>query len=66
MAAFQLGKKYVFLASFYYHFSCVFLRLFLLWKLFFLFEQANVYHATKADGGELAIKVFKTSILVFK
>ncbi|KAL6177632.1 hypothetical protein ACLB2K_049157 [Fragaria x ananassa] len=29
-------------------------------------KEANVYHATKADGGELAIKVFKTSILVFK
>lgn len=28
--------------------------------------QANVYHATKADGKELAIKVYKTSVLVFK
>lgn len=28
--------------------------------------QANVYHATKADGQELAIKVYKTSVLVFK
>ncbi|KAE8787924.1 Serine/threonine-protein kinase RIO1 [Hordeum vulgare] len=29
-------------------------------------EQANVYHATKIDGQELAIKVYKTSVLVFK
>ncbi|XP_010249001.1 PREDICTED: serine/threonine-protein kinase RIO1-like isoform X2 [Nelumbo nucifera] len=29
-------------------------------------KEANVYHATKADGQELAIKVYKTSILVFK
>ncbi|XP_056171190.1 uncharacterized protein LOC115687937 isoform X2 [Syzygium oleosum] len=29
-------------------------------------EQANVYHATKSDGQELAIKVYKTSVLVFK
>ncbi|MQL94030.1 hypothetical protein Taro_026687 [Colocasia esculenta] len=29
-------------------------------------EAANVYHATKADGQELAIKVYKTSVLVFK
>jgi len=28
--------------------------------------QANVYHATKSDGSELAIKVYKTSVLVFK
>jgi RIO kinase 1 len=28
--------------------------------------QANVYHATKTDGQELAIKVYKTSVLVFK
>lgn len=28
--------------------------------------QANVYHATKSDGQELAIKVYKTSVLVFK
>jgi RIO kinase 1 len=28
--------------------------------------QANVYHASKADGQELAIKVYKTSVLVFK
>ncbi|XP_027156537.1 serine/threonine-protein kinase rio1-like, partial [Coffea eugenioides] len=27
---------------------------------------ANVYHATKSDGQELAIKVYKTSVLVFK
>ncbi|KAL2497162.1 Serine/threonine-protein kinase Rio1 [Abeliophyllum distichum] len=29
-------------------------------------KEANVYHATKTDGQELAIKVYKTSILVFK
>ncbi|GAV56566.1 RIO1 domain-containing protein [Cephalotus follicularis] len=29
-------------------------------------KEANVYHATKSDGQELAIKVYKTSILVFK
>ncbi|KAL2927132.1 Serine/threonine-protein kinase RIO1 [Bienertia sinuspersici] len=29
-------------------------------------EQANVYYATKSDGQELAIKVYKTSVLVFK
>nr|CAB3483622.1 unnamed protein product [Digitaria exilis] len=29
-------------------------------------KEANVYHATKADGKELAIKVYKTSVLVFK
>ncbi|KAF3436881.1 hypothetical protein FNV43_RR19634 [Rhamnella rubrinervis] len=29
-------------------------------------KEANVYHATKSDGEELAIKVYKTSILVFK
>ncbi|GLJ45365.1 hypothetical protein SUGI_0954920 [Cryptomeria japonica] len=29
-------------------------------------KEANVYHATKDDGEELAIKVYKTSILVFK
>ncbi|KAL5725502.1 non-specific serine/threonine protein kinase [Ranunculus cassubicifolius] len=29
-------------------------------------KEANVYHATKIDGQELAIKVYKTSILVFK
>ena len=28
--------------------------------------QANVYHATKSDGQELAIKIYKTSVLVFK
>ncbi|KAL8113957.1 hypothetical protein AgCh_021022 [Apium graveolens] len=27
---------------------------------------ANVYHATRSDGQELAIKVYKTSVLVFK
>ncbi|KAJ4835224.1 hypothetical protein Tsubulata_021049, partial [Turnera subulata] len=29
-------------------------------------KEANVYHATKSDGQELAIKVYKTSVLVFK
>lgn len=29
-------------------------------------KEANVYHATKSDGHELAIKVYKTSVLVFK
>ncbi|KAB1208572.1 Serine/threonine-protein kinase RIO1 [Morella rubra] len=29
-------------------------------------KEANVYHATKSDSQELAIKVYKTSVLVFK
>ncbi|XP_059444632.1 uncharacterized protein LOC132176444 [Corylus avellana] len=29
-------------------------------------KEANVYHATRSDGQELAIKIYKTSILVFK
>ncbi|KAI3460538.1 hypothetical protein Pfo_017201 [Paulownia fortunei] len=29
-------------------------------------KEANVYHATKSDDQELAIKVYKTSVLVFK
>ncbi|OIV98757.1 hypothetical protein TanjilG_24928 [Lupinus angustifolius] len=29
-------------------------------------KEANVYHATKSDGHELAIKIYKTSVLVFK
>ncbi|KAL6561742.1 hypothetical protein OROMI_017343 [Orobanche minor] len=29
-------------------------------------KEANVYHATKSDGQELAIKIYKTSVLVFK
>jgi RIO kinase 1 len=29
-------------------------------------KEANVYHASTPDGRSLAIKVFKTSILVFK
>ncbi|KAL2610114.1 hypothetical protein R1flu_028687 [Riccia fluitans] len=29
-------------------------------------KEANVYHATTASGDELAVKVYKTSILVFK
>lgn len=35
------------------------------WFLYLL-QQANVYHATRSDGQELAIKVYKTSVLVFK
>jgi hypothetical protein len=29
-------------------------------------KEANVYHASTGDGTDLAIKVYKTSILVFK
>ena len=29
-------------------------------------KEANVYHAFTPSGGEVAIKIFKTSILVFK
>lgn len=29
-------------------------------------KEANVYHATSPTGPDLAIKVYKTSILVFK
>ncbi|XP_017770486.1 PREDICTED: serine/threonine-protein kinase RIO1 isoform X2 [Nicrophorus vespilloides] len=29
-------------------------------------KEANVYHATSKDGDQYAVKVFKTSILVFK
>ncbi|KAK8815230.1 hypothetical protein WA158_003445 [Blastocystis sp. Blastoise] len=29
-------------------------------------KEANVYHAVNEDGSELAIKVYKTSILIFK
>lgn len=29
-------------------------------------KEANVYHATKPDGDHLAIKIYKTSILIFK
>jgi serine/threonine-protein kinase RIO1 len=29
-------------------------------------KEANVYHACAPDGVDLAIKVYKTSILVFK
>lgn len=29
-------------------------------------KEANVYHASGADGKDLAIKIYKTSILVFK
>ncbi len=29
-------------------------------------KEANVYHATGAGGADLAVKVYKTSILAFK
>ncbi len=29
-------------------------------------KEANVYHASTAAGADLAIKIYKTSILVFK
>ena len=29
-------------------------------------KEANVYHASGKDGAQLALKIFKTSILVFK
>jgi RIO kinase 1 len=29
-------------------------------------KEANVYHASAPDGSSLAVKVYKTSILVFK
>lgn len=29
-------------------------------------KEANVYHACTPEGADLAIKVYKTSILVFK
>ncbi|KHN83569.1 Serine/threonine-protein kinase RIO1 [Toxocara canis] len=29
-------------------------------------KEANVYHAKRTDGGSLAVKVYKTSILTFK
>lgn len=29
-------------------------------------KEANVYHATGKEGKDLAIKIYKTSILVFK
>ena len=29
-------------------------------------KEANVYHASTASGAELALKIYKTSILVFK
>lgn len=29
-------------------------------------KEANVYHAVNPDGGDFAVKVYKTSILVFK
>ncbi|KAK4759733.1 hypothetical protein SAY87_022864 [Trapa incisa] len=28
--------------------------------------EANVYHATRSDGQELAVKIYKTSVLIFK
>lgn len=29
-------------------------------------KEANVYHASTQDGTDLAVKIYKTSILVFK
>ena len=29
-------------------------------------KEANVYHAVTEDGRDLAVKIYKTSILVFK
>ena len=29
-------------------------------------KEANVYHAITAEGRELAVKIYKTSILIFK
>ena len=29
-------------------------------------KEANVYHASTSDGRDLAVKIYKTSILVFK
>jgi serine/threonine-protein kinase RIO1 len=29
-------------------------------------KEANVYHAATGDGQDLAVKIYKTSILVFK
>ncbi|KAK4798125.1 hypothetical protein SAY86_030451 [Trapa natans] len=29
-------------------------------------KEANVYHATRSDGQELAVKIYKTSVLIFK
>ena len=29
-------------------------------------KEANVYQASTADGNDLAVKIFKTSILTFK
>lgn len=29
-------------------------------------KEANVYHAVTAEGRDLAVKVYKTSILAFK
>ena len=29
-------------------------------------KEANVYHAVTEEGNDLAVKVYKTSILVFK
>ncbi|GJN34432.1 hypothetical protein PR202_gb23090 [Eleusine coracana subsp. coracana] len=43
--------------------SCVFTTIF---NIDPFSVQANVYHATRTDGQELAIKVYKTSVLVFK
>lgn len=37
-----------------------------LWFIHSLYNQANVYHATTANGENRAIKIYKTSILLFK
>ena len=29
-------------------------------------KEANVYHAVDAKGGEYAVKIYKTSVLIFK
>lgn len=56
-----------------FHIWCLLLLLFILILIIiviiiisFNYLQANVYHATKSDGQELAVKVYKTSVLVFK
>lgn len=54
----------------FYNFPLLSSRLF--WVVFIhlsfsvFHQQANVYHATKSDGQEFAIKIYKTSVLVFK
>lgn len=54
-------------SSFHFRIYLFFINLVLILLLVHpLVRQANVYHATKTDGQELAIKVYKTSVLVFK